>query len=128
MKIFLLILLGSLISLQICLAQNSNLIWGYTDFYNDGTILPNEWYKVSPVCLGERQSPINIIKEQTKYDPTLRPISTVKYEFQLSKKHNKPVLEKSLNDNDYWLMANGGAGSKWFQALSLFPLIYFNKK
>ncbi|XP_039236923.1 carbonic anhydrase 13-like isoform X2 [Pipra filicauda] len=46
------------------------LHWGY-DEHNG----PAHWKEVFPVANGDRQSPIDIKTEETKYDPSLRPLN-----------------------------------------------------
>uniref|UniRef100_A0A8C3N1A5 Carbonic anhydrase n=1 Tax=Geospiza parvula TaxID=87175 RepID=A0A8C3N1A5_GEOPR len=46
------------------------LRWGY-DEHNG----PAHWKEVFPVANGDRQSPIDIKTEETKYDPSLRPLN-----------------------------------------------------
>ncbi|XP_072780902.1 carbonic anhydrase 13 isoform X2 [Taeniopygia guttata] len=46
------------------------LHWGY-DEHNG----PAHWKEVFPVANGDRQSPIDIKTEDTKYDPSLRPLN-----------------------------------------------------
>ncbi|KAF4797990.1 Carbonic anhydrase 13 [Turdus rufiventris] len=46
------------------------LHWGYEE--HNG---PAHWKEVFPVANGDRQSPIDIKTEETKYDPSLRPLN-----------------------------------------------------
>lgn len=46
--------------------------WGYRN--EDKNILPRDWHKNHPKCMGQQQSPINIETDKTEYNENLEPI------------------------------------------------------
>lgn len=44
------------------------------NFSTECILGPSHWKEVFPIANGDRQSPIDIRTEDTKYDPTLRPL------------------------------------------------------
>ncbi|KAL8181959.1 UNVERIFIED_CONTAM: Carbonic anhydrase 13 [Gekko kuhli] len=44
------------------------------NYFTDYILGPSHWKEVFPIANGDRQSPIDIRTQDTKYDPTLRPL------------------------------------------------------
>ncbi len=49
--------------------------WGYRN--EKKKILPNNWHRLFENCLGSQQSPINILFNETEFDPNLKPIKII---------------------------------------------------
>uniref|UniRef100_A0AAV2MCQ9 carbonic anhydrase n=1 Tax=Knipowitschia caucasica TaxID=637954 RepID=A0AAV2MCQ9_KNICA len=55
-------------------AQKEELRWTYT-----GLVGQSEWSEHFPDCGGPAQSPVDVVTSQTKYDPTLTPLTPLGY-------------------------------------------------